>query len=501
LPADAPLDQIVALKAGIGLDYHENYRSRPNRDRLGLPAELTLVLDGARTVSIAATDSAGHPVAGVPFLAWTIKKTGKRAEVNLSGSWAVPAVMPRTDTKGIATFDWLPSDLRGAITFLTFSEEYHQPEAAELDVAQTTSRVTSVLHRMVRVTGKVTSAEGRPVGGILLQAEGRGKGMYYRDYARTAADGSYQFQLYSEQTYVLAVIDPEWAPPSRAGVPAREGEPLTGLDFRLSRGTLLEGRATVGPDHKPMAQQMISIREEAPGTRAVLERGARTDAEGRYRTHLGRGTYRVTGPDLEEQELLVQDEPRIERNFHLPRPLTGPLRGRVVARTDGRPVAGATVKFEPAGSSRRGQFELVADEQGRFARERWRAPAWVYARSPDGQLAGLAALTSDEEEVEVSLRPAATLVGRFVGKDGKPLPSVRIICRMEIGPKDALAGRVELWAQADRDGRFVLGGVVPGSRCQLSGYTSNTGSNDIQEVTVKGARRTDLGDLVFGLRA
>ena len=51
------------------------------------------------------------------------------------------------------------------------------------------------------------------------------------------------------------------------------------LDFRLGKGTLLEGRATLGRDKKPMAKQIIDLVEQAPGTKAQLLRWAETDAE------------------------------------------------------------------------------------------------------------------------------------------------------------------------------------------------------------------------------
>jgi hypothetical protein len=102
--------------------------------------------------------------------------------------------------------------------------------------------------------------------------------------------------------------------------------------------------------------------------------------------------------------------------------------------------------------------------------------------------------------VTVPLRPAATLVGRLVNKQGKPLPEVRLYCQLEVGPKEALAGKVRVWEQVDREGRFTVGGMVPGSRCVLSAYTGNTGINEIKQHSVRGARTVDLGDVVFDLQ-
>src|SRR3954452_18616551 len=92
LPADARVEHILALKAGAGLDYFENYRSwPPGREVPALPPEVHLVLDGAWEVMVQVLDSAGHPLANVPLTPWTIKKRGKLAYVNCSACRAAVA--------------------------------------------------------------------------------------------------------------------------------------------------------------------------------------------------------------------------------------------------------------------------------------------------------------------------------------------------------------------------------------------------------------------------
>jgi hypothetical protein len=502
LPADAKVDQIVGAKAGVGFDYFENYRVRHVPERSPVPAEVTLVLDGARTVHVHATDIANRPVAGVAMVPAIIDKKGKISGANLGGCIVLPRLAPRTDSQGNVTFDWLPRDVSRHVVFVAISDEYHQPDEPYLDPAQKDARLTTRFLHTVPATGKVTLSDGRPAAGILLQAEGRGTtSMYCRRYARTAADGSYRFRLYPDQTYIVAVLDRDYAAPSHVGIRAKEGEPLKDLHFRLGQGTLVEGRATLGADKKPMAKETIVLVQRNSVPRMDLVRWAETDDQGRYRFRIGPGTYELDGPGQESQELVVHDEARIVKDFALARLPMGPLKGVVVTRDGERPVAGALVQGESADGSGRGGFEATtADAQGRFAVERWHARAWAYAKSPDGQLAGFAALTAEDAEIKVPLRPATTLVGRLVGKDGKPLPDVRLLVRMEVGPKEALAGSMRLWAQADREGRFVLGGMVPGARCRLSAYTGNTGLTELKEVVIKGPRRIDLEDLVFDLQ-
>jgi hypothetical protein len=503
LPVDAKVDQVIAMKPGAGLDYYENYRARGGRERPPLPAEVTLVLNGARVAVVELKDSANHPVSGIPVMPWTVKKKQKIDEVNLSCSTRLREIAPRSDEHGVVTFDWLPSDLSGGVTFLAVSDEYHQPDNPYLDPAQKNNRLSARLYRNVSASGKVTLPDGRPAGGILVQAEGRGHtNMYFRGYARTKADGTYAFRLYPNQTYIVAIIENEWAAPSHVGIVVHEGQPVANLDFRLGTGTLVEGSVTVGPNRKPMVKEGISVVEKCPGQNADLARWANTDTSGHYHIRVGRGVYQIMAwADQERHELVVHEEPRIERDFMLARRFIGPLRGLVVLRDGGQPVTGATVKGESADPSGRGGFEqAITDAHGRFEVERWYERAWVYARSSDGRFAGLAALTADDNEAKVALRPAATLVGRLVGKDGKPLGDVRLDYSMQIGPKEALAGKVQLGAQAERDGRFTIGGLIPGSRCVLSSFTGGTGTNELKQVTIRGSGTIDLGDLVFDLQ-
>ena len=59
--------------------------------------------------------------------------------------------------------------------------------------------------------------------------------------ARTAADGTYAMDLPPEQSYLIAVVDDEWAAPSLGGVVVREGVPRTGLDLTLSNAAAWSG--------------------------------------------------------------------------------------------------------------------------------------------------------------------------------------------------------------------------------------------------------------------
>ena len=98
VPADARVRWIVARKGGAGFDYFENDRSK-DAGKIGpLPPDVTLTLDGARSVRIKAVDTAGRPVPGVDFAPWTIATPTKLAQVNV-GSARGCAPAPITPAK------------------------------------------------------------------------------------------------------------------------------------------------------------------------------------------------------------------------------------------------------------------------------------------------------------------------------------------------------------------------------------------------------------------
>src|SRR5262249_15826346 len=124
----------------------------------------------------------------------------------------------QTDSNGVATIDWLPVDLANAVTFLAHSYDVHlpKPPSLEPDVKDDAVDLEMQLLRATKISGTVRTAEDERAVGIVLQAEGRGDtNHYFRDLARTNAEGAFEFQAYPEQSYLISVLDENWAAPSR----------------------------------------------------------------------------------------------------------------------------------------------------------------------------------------------------------------------------------------------------------------------------------------------
>ena len=149
----------------------------------------------------------------------------------------------RTDRAGLAAFDWIPPELTEGVTILYTGKEYSLPHPPSQDAKPPYTTLTAKFFRTTPIRGKVTLPDGKPAAGILLQIEGRGDtNFYFRADVRTNDDGSYSLNVFPNQSYMIAVTDKDWAAPAKTGVVVKEGEPRTGLDFRLGKGTLFAAK-------------------------------------------------------------------------------------------------------------------------------------------------------------------------------------------------------------------------------------------------------------------
>jgi protocatechuate 3,4-dioxygenase beta subunit len=320
LPADARVNQVIARKSGAGFDYWADRVDR-NAGPAPLARELALTLNGARTVRVHAIDRQGRPVPGVNVVPWVITKQGQTNSVNLT---IVRSQLERaeTDSNGVATIDWLPVDLANAVTFLAHSYDVHLPKPPRLepDPKDDVVDLEMQLLRATKISGTVRTAEDKPAVGIVLQAEGRGDtNHYFRDLARTNAEGAFEFLAYPEQSYLISVLDESWAAPSCTVVQLREDQPVGGLELRLNRGTVLRGVATAA-DGSVQADATVTLIQTAqlpaPARSPQLVRWARTDSEGRYHFRIGPGSYELYNTSHNARiPLTIDAQPEVVHDF------------------------------------------------------------------------------------------------------------------------------------------------------------------------------------------
>jgi RNA polymerase sigma factor (sigma-70 family) len=491
VPADAKVEWIIALKSGRGFDYaeygpiDEQGRSRGGAPAVELPPSVALTLDGTRTAHIRAVDGRGGTLAGVGFSPWLLHKEGRRSQVNLSSRIFTATTGP----DGVATFDWLPAT-REALTFWPNSRGYAH-RRVELKEGQD-GPVTARMTRTEAIRGRVVRPDGSPAPGIEVHAFGSGQGMDHgQDRARTAVDGTYEMDVNAGEAYAVFVEDKDWAAPSRLDVVVREGKPAGGVDFRLTRGTVLRGTVTVGPGNRPAPGQFIRLDEAggpAPadlrekGDRFVREVrrqfGATTDAAGRYSIRVGPGTYTVMGPPRTgDEKIVIKDQIELVRDFRMPRPEKGPLEGRVVVAGAGdRGVAGAKVEIAAA-SMLAIPFAVTADARGRFHAERNLDRLVVCAKSPDGKFGAMVEVGPEDPELVIAVAPTATATGLLLDERGRPAANQQLQWGRRVYVDEEQKISMSCFAPkvvTDSEGRFTLPSLVVGQEYEISLLRENT---------------------------
>jgi hypothetical protein len=502
VPSDANVHWVLGFRGGVGFDNFENYRAWPAPEPMPVPREVRLVLNGARSVQMRATDSAGRPIANVTFCPALMAKKEKIAFVASTSYllWLPNGTgLPRTGVDGVATCDWFPLSLKRAVPFDPSSLEYHCPASPYIDMSTGTVPEPARLLRVVRCGGRVTNADGSPCPGVLVQAEGRGFTNHYcRQYGRTASDGNYHFDLYPVQGYVVGVADADRAATALTGIVIREGKPRNDFNFRLVAGTVIEGCITAGPKNEPVADQTVYLKQrgtplpvelgkEVAGQQVELVRWGLTGSDGRYRLRVGPGDFEIAGPDYKFAEVKVGTEATLTRDFRMARPLNGQFEV-AVRKPDGSPAAGATVTSLNIGDAR-------TDERGRVRTKRSREPMLLYASDHAAGLAGFVRVGSDEESASLTMRAAASATGRVVGRDGKPRANYTVTCIARATGADPNE-RVRFTTYTGQDGAFVLPNLAEGLSCQLLICNAmRCGVAPAREFAVRASGRLDLGDV------
>ena len=177
------------------------------------------------------------------------------------------------------------------------------------------------------------------------------------------------------------------------------------------------------------------------------------------------------------------------------------VKGRVLG-PDGKPLAGALVRGLKSSAAVFGRWEAEPMKSAEFevqglGPDKPRAVAFVHK---ERKLAGAARVTGHEKDaIEVKLVPWATVSGRLVDGDGKPMPDIRLGFVQRLEETDA-AGAGDLpdyEVRTDANGRFTLSGFAPGVRYHLAALGHAriiaTIGKDLQ---FKAGESRDLGDLI-----
>ncbi len=324
-----------------------------------------------------------------------------------------------------------------------------------------------------------------------MAAYGSGKGIENGyDRTRTAGDGTYELRISPGEAYAVFVQDKDWAAPSRLDVIVRQGKSVEGVDFQLSRGTLLHGTVAVGTGNLPASDQYIwldenggrapeEFREKGDTYAHEIRRqfGERTDSAGHYSIRVGPGTYTLMGPPRTPSEkITINDETELVRDFRMPRPEKGTFTGWVkLAGAGVTGVAGAKVEIM-ANNGHGIPITVTADAKGHFRAERDLDPLVICAKSADGKLGAIVEVGAEDPQVVINLSPTATATGVLLDEKGGPAANQELYWGRRVYLDEEQKISTECFApkvKTDGAGRFTLPSLVVGQRYEIAVQREN----------------------------
>jgi hypothetical protein len=516
-PADAVVEQVIAMKGGAGFDHFSTLTEPRGKDRRPLPDRLDLKLDGARMVRVRAVDANGQPLAGAKIIPFRIR-THEQAEAARVSDWEAAARF--TDGDGMAVFDWLPANALDLISFRGYVSEHANTGAAILgQVAPdgTGADVTIHFTRRSRIMGRVTFADGRPAGNIRIQRSGFGGQDRGTSRVLTQPDGTYQVGASPKTAYVIYIEDKRWAAASQVGVMVLEGQDRRGVDFTLFEGSTVRGKITMATDRRPVANYFIGLTMRLGDVPAALRRpigfveqmkcgySAVTAADGSYRLCVPPGRYELAGNVLKPITLNVMPGGEIVHDIHVPRVPLDPTntftRGTVVDH-DNRPVEDALISGAPRSPVFMYLGFPISQNQGRFDFASTLIPLVLHARTQDGLSAGIARIENADQPPTVRLDRAATAHGRLLDAEGQIVAGQRlrygIVVREDEADKSSASETLVVdTVTTAADGQFELRGLVPGEEFVLEYEPAFDRNRWMSLTTVKAVlpEAFDVGDL------
>ncbi|MCG8652798.1 MAG: thioredoxin family protein, partial [Pirellulales bacterium] len=323
--------------------------------------------------------------------------------------------------------------------------------------------------------------------------------------------------------YLLTASQGRLAAAPQTGFAVMPDQPLTDRDFQLRPATRIFGQVTRGDQRQGVKDQSIYVYQyggdahNTPGVKLpnptksriwiqpIRVHSTRTDAEGRFEVLVGAGQFDIRGPEQNEvQKFTIDTEAEREFNFHTQRPDVGTLVGRVITRSDRKPLAGAEVygiyRHPLAGLD----LKVTADASGRFAAERKRHRTVMFATNKDRSLSGVIEIGPDDDDITVEVGPNAAARGRLLdASTGAPVSNQKIVYGVKVHQGDENAPFSWHFGGStvtDASGAFQLRNLVVGPAYDLNAEIKGDSPHDIRwrsigVVTAKTPEKMELGDL------
>ena len=330
LPRNMPLEHVYALKPGIGFDYvrydyRSNDRSVPLRNRRGTgdpnqrarddDRPIKFVLAGVQTLRVHLVDGRRRPLAGVRLEVTRLQRPNRGGPANLPAMQEFGVV---SDSAGIAEFRMIPAEATGRVSLRSATLDYFVQEEPTLNPrdAETDLRLVATQVPVLRV--QVTGPDGRPALGAQIHSAWReypahGLGQLLGIERSYDAAGKIEVTSFMNDAYCVVSATSKGLVSTTEARVAHMDEPLRPVHLVLRPAVHVHGTLTWGKDHRPDANEILTLierdedrysklpeEERLPRTLPLAERAhvaidiphrATTDAQGRFDFEVPPGRY------------------------------------------------------------------------------------------------------------------------------------------------------------------------------------------------------------------
>lgn len=402
----------------------------------------------------------------------------------LLGEFAVTS-----DADGIATFPSLPQDARVGLHVL--DESYARTDYRERIVVPKSADPAPVPMRLLAggvIEGRLVDADGKPVAGVYVSAQGTNVSSTTGGTTYTDEQGRYALKQMRPGTFNVAVglreeLGNSWTAVAHESVSLAEGQRLTGKDFQLIPGTLITGKVMDADTHKPLAGLSVGVYGPAHPKSGGWVQSAKSGADGTYQLRVPPGDQYVyfmgmtpegyLSAQPASKEVTVTDAQGTSVDFLLPRDKNPPLSGQVIDAA-GKPVPQARVTLQRSGDGPMivPDATKITDDQGEF--EFAAVPRGSTLRAVKGKTGTLEPVTvNGAEDITLIVEEdyLTNIAGVVTDLEGKPIAGAKVsLTRMHgsfgIGTEPR---------PTDANGRYSFDDLPVDGRYSVSAYGKGYG--------------------------